>query len=198
MTISSRSCAPGRSGSTTCGRCGKRSAATTGRSRRSWPRSASAARPEDSWAVRRALYEGLFAQPGTFVLIAELDSSPVGYALVHLRGPEETWASGDRVAELETLTVLPESRGRGVGTALVEAVFSELRALGVRQWAVGAIASNADAIRFYERFDVLPFMVAFIGNVPRPSWLGVAIQALAPRSVSAAGCGTVRGGVRGA
>ena len=62
--------------------------------------------------------------------------------------------------------MLPESRGRGVGTALVEAVFSELRALGVRQWAVGAIASNADAIRFYERFDVLPFMVAFIGNVP--------------------------------
>ena len=121
---------------------------------------------EDSWAVRRALYEGLFSEPGTFALIAEFGSSPVGYALVHIRGPEETWSTGDRVAELETLTVLPESRGRGVGTALVEAVFSELRALGVRQWAVGAIAANADAIRFYERFDLLPFMVAFIGNVP--------------------------------
>jgi ribosomal protein S18 acetylase RimI-like enzyme len=122
--------------------------------------------PEDSWAVRRALYKGLFAEPDTFVLIAEHRSSPVGYALVHLRGPEETWASGDRVAELETLTVLPDSRGRGIGTALLEAVFSELRALGVRQWAVGSIASNADAIRFYEGFDVIPFMVAFIGNVP--------------------------------
>ena len=53
-------------------------------------------RLEDSWAVRRALYEGLFAEPGTFVLIAELGSSPVGYALVHLRGPEETWSTGDR------------------------------------------------------------------------------------------------------
>jgi ribosomal protein S18 acetylase RimI-like enzyme len=123
-------------------------------------------RLEDSWAVRRALYESLFSEPGTFVLIAELGPSPVGYALVHVRGPEETWSTGDRVAELETLTVLPDSRGRGVGTALVEAVFSELRALGVRQWAVGAIAANADAIRFYERFEVLPFMVAFIGNVP--------------------------------
>jgi ribosomal protein S18 acetylase RimI-like enzyme len=123
--------------------------------------------PEESWGVRRALYMGLFAEPDTFVLIAEHRSSPVGYALVHLRGPEETWASGDRVAELETLTVLPDSRGRGIGTALLEEVFAELRDLGVSQWAVGSMASNTDAIRFYERFDVLPFMVAFIGNVPR-------------------------------
>ena len=122
--------------------------------------------PGDSWAVRRALYEGLFAEPDTFVLIAEHRSSPVGYALVHLRGPEETWASGDRIAELETLTVLPGQRGRGIGTALLEAVFAELRDLGVSQWAVGSMASNTDAIHFYERFDVLPFMVAFIGNVP--------------------------------
>ena len=107
MTISPRSCA--RSGSTTCGRFGKLSAATTGgragacRDRRAPP-------AEDSWAVRRALYESLFSEPGTLVLIAELGSSPVGYALVHIRGPEETWSTGDHVAELETLAVLPKSR----------------------------------------------------------------------------------------
>jgi hypothetical protein len=28
------------------------------------------------------------------------------------------------------------------------------------------IAANAEAIRFYERLDLLPFMVSYIGNVP--------------------------------
>jgi hypothetical protein len=32
---------------------------------------------------------------------------------VHMRGPEETWATKERIAELETLTVLPGHRGRG-------------------------------------------------------------------------------------
>jgi GNAT superfamily N-acetyltransferase len=121
--------------------------------------------PEDSWRVRRAIYEELLAEPGAFVLLAEVGSRPVGYALVHIRGPEETWETG-RVAELETLAVLPGERGHGIGTALVAAVFAELRDLGVSHWSVGVIGANAAAIRFYERLDLLPFTVAYIGGVP--------------------------------
>jgi ribosomal protein S18 acetylase RimI-like enzyme len=132
----------------------------------------------DSWAVRRDLYVRLLAEPDAFVLLAETgitpvgdtgptgSPTPVGYALVHMRGPEETWASGDRVAELETLTVLPEHRGQGIGRALVEAAYGELRRLGVGQLSVGVLTANADAIRFYERLDLLPFTATFIGNVP--------------------------------
>ena len=63
--------------------------------------------PAESWGRRRALYEDWLSEPDAFALIAEADSVPVGYALVHMRGPEETWSTPDRIAEIETLTVLP-------------------------------------------------------------------------------------------
>ena len=72
----------------------------------------------------------------------------------------------DRIAEIETLTVLPAHRGKGVGGALVKAVYQELNRIGVGHLGVGAIASNADAVRFYERLGLLPFLVTYIGPVP--------------------------------
>jgi ribosomal protein S18 acetylase RimI-like enzyme len=122
--------------------------------------------PGESWAVRRALYEEWLAEPDAFVCVARADGQAIGYALVHMRGPEETWATGDRIAELETLAVLPEHRGGGIGAALVDAVHDELRRLGVGQLGVGVIATNADAIRFYERLGLLPFIVHYLGAVP--------------------------------
>lgn len=120
----------------------------------------------DSWAVRRRHYASLFeGESVAFALIAEADDAAVGYAMVDLRGPEESWDTGP-VAVLETLAVLPDHRGSGIGTALIEAVFSELRTRGIGHWEVATIATNADAIRFYERLDLLPFTVNFIGRVP--------------------------------
>ena len=46
--------------------------------------------PARSWEVRRELYEDWLEEPDAFVLLAEVDGEPIGYALVHLRGPEET------------------------------------------------------------------------------------------------------------
>jgi ribosomal protein S18 acetylase RimI-like enzyme len=121
--------------------------------------------PAESWGRRRALYEDWLSEPDAFALIAEAESVPVGYALVHMRGPEETWSTPDRIAEIETLTVLPAHRGRGVGGALVRAVYRELNRIGVGHLAVGVIASNTAAVRFYERLGLLPFLVSFIGPV---------------------------------
>lgn len=67
----------------------------------------------DSWGVRKDLYAEWLDEPDAFVLVAEAGrGAAVGYALVHMRGPEETWATDDRIAELETLAVLPAHRGR--------------------------------------------------------------------------------------
>jgi GNAT superfamily N-acetyltransferase len=123
-------------------------------------------RPADeSWEVRRALYEDWLAEPEAFVLLAEVDRRPIGYALVHLRGPEETWRTGERIGVLETLVVLAGERGRGVGTALFDRIHAELRELGVRELEVAVISTNADALRFYERQGLLPFTVSFLGHV---------------------------------
>jgi ribosomal protein S18 acetylase RimI-like enzyme len=120
----------------------------------------------DSWAVRRALYEEWLQDSDAFVLIAESQGEPVGYAMVELRGPEETWATGDRVADLQTLAVLPGHRGEGIGSALVERMHEELRRLAVSHFVVSVIASNADAVRFYERLGLTKFLATYAGRVP--------------------------------
>jgi ribosomal protein S18 acetylase RimI-like enzyme len=121
--------------------------------------------PDQSWSVRRELYEEWLSEPDAFVLLAEVNREPIGYALVHLRGPEETWQTGDRIGVLETLAVLPDARGRGVGTALFERIYAELRELGVKELQVAVISKNAEALRFYERHGLLPFTVSYMGRV---------------------------------
>src|ERR1700720_566424 len=39
----------------------------------------------ESWARRRAQYETWLSEPDSFVLVAERNGCPVGYAMVHLR-----------------------------------------------------------------------------------------------------------------
>jgi ribosomal protein S18 acetylase RimI-like enzyme len=107
--------------------------------------------PEESWLRRKANYESWFEDPGTFILIAEKESHPVGYALVRFIEGSETWRTSERVAEIETLSVLPEFRGSGLGTALMEAVYSELEKEGVQEISLAVVATNTDALRFYER-----------------------------------------------
>ena len=67
----------------------------------------------DSWRIRRELYEAWLAERGSFALLAEHDRRPVGYAVVHLRGPEETLAT-EQIGVLESLSVLAGERGRGI------------------------------------------------------------------------------------
>jgi GNAT superfamily N-acetyltransferase len=122
-------------------------------------------KPADSWAVRRAHYVDLFAEPSTFVLIATAGEAAVGYALVQVRGPEESWETGP-VAVLETLAVLPEHRSEGLGGALVDATMAELAARGIGHWEVSTIATNDGAARFYGRLDLQPFTKSYIGRVP--------------------------------
>ena len=55
------------------------------------------------------------------------------------------------LAVIETLSVDPDWRGRGVGTELMDAVDDELDRIGVRDLFVDAVATNEQAPRFYER-----------------------------------------------
>ncbi len=120
--------------------------------------------PQSSWEMRRALYEEWLAGPHGFALIAEEDSSPVGYAVVQVRGPSETWST-NRVAALQTLAVLPGHRGQGIGTALVERMHDELARMEVSHFLVAVIASNADSVRFYERLGLTRFLITYAGRV---------------------------------
>lgn len=110
--------------------------------------------PEESWRRRRADYVRWLEQPDSFVLVArDDDGHAVGYALVvvHDTGGSLWTGIGSRLADVETLSVLPEARGDGVGKRLLDAAAARARELGIPQLELTVVASNADARRFYER-----------------------------------------------
>ena len=114
--------------------------------------------PDESWPMRRGDYERWLAQAGSFALVAEEDGTAIGYAVVQIGGADETWATGERTAELATLAVLPSSRGAGVGSSLMDAVDEELDRLGVDDLWVSVVAGNDGAARFYERRGLRTYM----------------------------------------
>jgi ribosomal protein S18 acetylase RimI-like enzyme len=71
-------------------------------------------------------------------------------------GPDDTWPVGERYAELYSLSVVCDQRGRGIGTALFEAVERELDSRRIADLAVAVMVGNASAIRFYERRGLRP------------------------------------------
>lgn len=121
---------------------------------------------DESWSLRRAEYEEWLSEPDAFVLIAEDGGRPVGYALVHYRSSDDSRVTGERFAELESLAVLPECRGRGLGSRLMTAVYRELHRLGVGELEIGVLSTNEGAIRFYERQGFRPWLVRLFGTIP--------------------------------
>jgi GNAT superfamily N-acetyltransferase len=127
-----------------------------------------------SWGERRAHYVDALERGG-FLLGARDDGQLIAYALVGITTERpnawsDTWQVGDAIAELETLVVLPELRGSGVGTRLLDAVDAELEERGIGDMLIGAVASNGDAIRLYERRGFVPawiYMTRFDARVRR-------------------------------
>ncbi len=122
---------------------------------------------DTSWERRRVNYVGWLSEPDSFVLVAEgVGGHPVGCALVSVHSADDTHVTRDRFAELESLSVLPELRGAGLGSRLLEAVFEEVRGLGIREMVIGVLAANTDAARLYERYGFRPWVVKYMGVVP--------------------------------
>jgi ribosomal protein S18 acetylase RimI-like enzyme len=125
-----------------------------------------------TWAARSALYRDLLAQPDSLLLVASAGDEVVGYGLAHIHAVEDTWVydtwrTGDRIGEIESLSVLPAHRGSGLGTRLLDELEGHLRALGVRDLVLGALPGNDDAIRLYERRGYRP---AFLYMAKFESW----------------------------
>jgi ribosomal protein S18 acetylase RimI-like enzyme len=115
----------------------------------------------ETWSVRRSLYVSLFDKPDTVLLLARDGEELIGYALTHVLALDDTWIpdtwrTGRRIAELESLAVVEGRRGEGIGSTLLEAVERELAAQGLDDLIVGVLPGNVDAIRVYERRGFRP------------------------------------------
>ncbi len=110
-----------------------------------------------SWSARRAMYRALLERDdASFLLLAELEGALVAYAMVAVSAVEatwvpDTWRTGGRIAEIETLLVTARARGAGVGSVLLDRIDEELAAEDITDVVVGALAANEGAIRLYER-----------------------------------------------
>jgi GNAT superfamily N-acetyltransferase len=105
------------------------------------------ATPED---IRRDLFG---PRPFAEALIAEVDGEPVGFALFF---HNYSTIRGRPGIYLEDLFVRPESRGRGIGRALLAhlAKLASERGCGRLEWAV--LDWNEPSINFYRSLDALP------------------------------------------
>jgi ribosomal protein S18 acetylase RimI-like enzyme len=115
----------------------------------------------DTWRARRALYEELLAKPDTLLLLAFIDETVVGYGLAHVMPVAgswiaDTWATGPRIGEIESLSVLPQYRGSGLGSELLDRLEQHLKGMGIDDMILGALPGNTDAIRLYERRGYQP------------------------------------------
>lgn len=123
-----------------------------------------------SWPRRRALYEELLQQPETFIVVARRESTTVGYVLSHLHnGPDDTWSTGDRIAEVESIAVLPSEQGQGLGTLMLDWAEKILEGIGVMDVMIGVLVGNDDALRFYEKRGMVPAVLKLLRIGPKPA-----------------------------
>ena len=88
-------------------------------------------------------FRSLAERSGPVLLVAESPELPVtGYAVL--------WSFGDQ-AELANIAVAPGCRGRGVGSALLDAVLAAARERGAREVFLEVRESNQTARAMYER-----------------------------------------------
>ncbi|GAA4958727.1 GNAT superfamily N-acetyltransferase [Nonomuraea thailandensis] len=117
---------------------------------------------ERSWELRRSCYQRWIQEEGSFILVAERHGRAVAYAFVEIHsGPDDTWVTGSRIAELQTLSVAPAERGNGVGTLMLDAVDDELTRLGIGDLLIGTLAANSGAQRLYERRGLRPVLMYY-------------------------------------
>jgi ribosomal protein S18 acetylase RimI-like enzyme len=107
---------------------------------------------ESSWQRARAFHRRRLEQPGSFLLLAFRAEFAIGYTLVAItERPSLTWELDDRRAEMDFMCVLPEERGRGVGSSLMAAAKQQLRLMGIDRVSLTVLPANEGARRFYER-----------------------------------------------
>lgn len=119
---------------------------------------------EDAWQRRRDEFERSMQAGDAWLLIAEREGSPVGFAFVRIRDGDRSFETGERMGELEALSVEPELRRWGIGSLLMEELERRLAAAGIGFIGLAVIAGNEDALSFYRRWGMVPSHIRCLGR----------------------------------
>ncbi|MEX5298627.1 ribosomal protein S18-alanine N-acetyltransferase [Kocuria sp. CPCC 205292] len=97
--------------------------------------------PVDAWPLE--MFSAELAQPVCWYWVAEQDGEIVGYAGLMCIRP---------VGDVQTIAVVPEHEGRGIGSALLRTLHAQARELGATEVLLEVRADNPRAQRLYRRF----------------------------------------------
>jgi GNAT superfamily N-acetyltransferase len=124
--------------------------------------------PDESWNLRRAHYERWLGEEDSFLCIAESDGAPIGYAMVHMRDGDNTFASEERIALVETICVLPDRRGLGAGAAIVEGLREKGHELNVHEARATHLVGNEIAGEFFKALGGEPLAITYSVPIEPP------------------------------
>jgi GNAT superfamily N-acetyltransferase len=116
------------------------------------------------WPVRRQGYERSLAD-GAVLLVAQrpIGADAVGYALASPK-PAPVNLAIDRILDIETVAVLPDARGKGIGAALMDAIRALAAELAIDHIQLSVRTANEGALRFYERQGFAPLYVTLVAS----------------------------------
>jgi ribosomal protein S18 acetylase RimI-like enzyme len=123
---------------------------------------------QESWQARRERYLQWLAAPGAFLLIAEHETTILGYAVLSPGPGMQAWQTGLWIGDLHDLAVAASERGQGIGTRLLHAVKAELAAQGITELRLNVTAANDGARRLYERNGLRVITHIMLGPVNSP------------------------------
>jgi len=98
----------------------------------------------------------------TLILIAELDSKPVGYALGRVFEQDENADNGTgRMGLFDELFVEDTARGLGQGRRLLDETLEWMKKVGINRVKLHAYSWNNNAKKLYEKYGFKEYVVSY-------------------------------------
>lgn len=118
-----------------------------------------------------AFIEGFGTLPDDHCLVAEVEGTAVGAAWARI---VRTYGHIDDTTPLLSISLLPEHRGQGIGTALMDRLLDHLRTLGHRRASLSVQKANP-ALRLYRRSGFVDYReegdeLIMIKNLAEGTW----------------------------
>ena len=105
-----------------------------------------------------SFFDEMLADPAVSIFIAEDNRGALGYVLCKLvERPENSFTFAMRFLLVDQISVRPEARGHGVGTALMKQAELLAKELAVPKMQLDSWEFNTKAHSFFERLGFLKF-----------------------------------------